>query len=120
VGMRREKRRFSARVQLHISYDMCAMMGVEAFADRARRELLATGETVRKRRVETRGDLTGQETQIARLARDGLTNPEIGAQLFISPRTVQYHLRKVFLKLGISSRAELDRVLPGDAAASSL
>jgi DNA-binding CsgD family transcriptional regulator len=100
--------------------EMLSTMGVEAFADRAGRELLATGETVRKRRVETRGDLTAQEAQIARLARDGLTNPEIGAQLFISPRTVQYHLRKVFLKLGISSRAELDRVLPGDPAASSL
>ena len=95
-------------------------MGIEAFADRARRELLAAGETVRKRRVETRGDLTAQEAQIARLARDGLTNPEIGAQLFISPRTVQYHLRKVFLKLGISSRTELERVLPGDPAAPSL
>jgi DNA-binding NarL/FixJ family response regulator len=95
-------------------------MGVEAFADRAGRELLATGETVRKRRVETRGDLTAQVTQIARLARDGLTNPEIGGQLFISPRTVQYHLRKVFLKFGISSRAELERVLPGDPAAPSL
>ena len=94
-------------------------MGVDAFADRAQRELLATGETVRKRSVETRGDLTAQETQIARLARDGLTNPEIGAQLFISPRTVQYHLRKVFLKLGISSRAELERVLPGDPDAPS-
>jgi len=99
---------------------MLSRMGVEAFAERARRELLATGGTVRKRRVETRGDLTAQEAQIARLARDGLTNPEIGAQLFISPRTVQYHLRKVFLKLGISSRSELERVLPGDPAAPSL
>jgi DNA-binding CsgD family transcriptional regulator len=118
--LRREQRRVEAREQLHTADDMLSMMGVEAFADRARRELLATGETVRKRQVETRGDLTAQEVQIARLARDGLTNPEIGAQLFISPRTVQYHLRKVFLKLGISSRAELDRVLPGDPAASSL
>jgi DNA-binding CsgD family transcriptional regulator len=95
---------------------MLSTMGVEAFADRAQRELLATGETVRKRRAETRGDLTAQEAQIARLAQDGLSNPEIGAQLFISPRTVQYHLRKVFLKLGINSRSELDRVLPGDPA----
>jgi len=118
--LRREQRRVDAREQLRIAHEMLSTMGVEAFADRARRELLATGETVRKRRVETRDDLTAQEAQIARLARDGLTNPEIGAQLFISPRTVQYHLRKVFLKLGISSRAELDRVLPGDPAASSL
>jgi len=118
--LRREQRRVDAREQLHTADDMLSMMGVEAFADRARRELLATGETVRKRRVETRADLTAQEAQIARLAREGLTNPEIGAQLFISPRTVQYHLRKVFLKLGISSRAELDRVLPGEAAAPSL
>jgi DNA-binding CsgD family transcriptional regulator len=117
--LRREQRRVDAREQLHTADDMLSMMGVEAFADRARRELLATGETVRKRRVETRGDLTAQEAQIARLARDGLTNPEIGAQLFISPRTVQYHLRKVFLKLGVSSRAELDRVLPGGPAGSS-
>jgi DNA-binding CsgD family transcriptional regulator len=118
--LRREQRRVDAREQLRIAHEMLSTMGVEAFADRARRELLATGETVRKRRVETRDDLTAQEAQIARLARDGLTNPEIGAQLFISPRTVQYHLRKVFLKLGISSRAELDLVLPGDPAASSL
>jgi DNA-binding CsgD family transcriptional regulator len=118
--LRREQRRVDAREQLHTAVDMLSMMGLEAFADRARRELLATGETVRKRRVETRGDLSPQEAQIARLARDGLTNPEIGAQLFISPRTVQYHLRKVFLKLGISSRAELARVLPGDPAVSSL
>jgi DNA-binding CsgD family transcriptional regulator len=118
--LRREQRRVAAREQLHTADDMLSTMGVEAFADRARRELLATGETVRKRRAETRGDLTAQEAQIARLARDGLTNPEIGAQLFISPRTVQYHLRKVFLKLGISSRAELERVVPGDPAASPL
>ena len=117
--LRREQRRVDAREQLRTAHEMLSTMGVEAFAERARRELLATGETVRKRRVETRGDLTAQETQIARLARDGLTNPEIGAQLFISPRTVQYHLRKVFLKLGISSRAELERVLPGNTTASS-
>jgi DNA-binding CsgD family transcriptional regulator len=117
--LRREQRRVDARTQLRAAYEMLSKMGVEAFADRAGRELLATGEAVRKRRVETRGDLTAQEAQIARLARDGLTNPEIGGQLFISPRTVQYHLRKVFLKLGISSRAELDRVLPGDPAGSS-
>jgi len=117
--LRREHRRVDAREQLRTAEEMLSTMGVEAFADRARRELLATGETVRKRSVETRGDLTAQEAQIARLANDGLTNPEIGAQLFISPRTVQYHLRKVFLKLGISSRAELERVLPGDPAAPS-
>jgi DNA-binding CsgD family transcriptional regulator len=118
--LRREQRRVDARTQLRAAYEMLSTMGVEAFAGRAGRELLATGETVRKRRVETRGDLTAQETQIARLARDGLTNPEIGAQLFISPRTVQYHLRKVFLKLRISSRAELERVLPADPAGPSL
>ena len=110
--LRREQRRVDAREQLRTAHELLSTMGVDAFADRAERELLATGETVRKRRVETRGDLTAQEAQIARLARDGLTNPEIGAQLFISPRTVQYHLRKVFLKLGISSRGELERVLP--------
>jgi DNA-binding NarL/FixJ family response regulator len=76
--------------------------------------LRATGETVRKRGVETRGDLTAQESLIARLARDGLSNPEIGTRLFISPRTVQYHLRKVFIKLDIRSRNQLDRVVPGD------
>jgi len=110
--LRREQRRVDAREQLRTAHELLSTMGVDAFADRAERELLATGVTVRKRRVETRGDLTAQEAQIARLARDGLTNPEIGAQLFISPRTVQYHLRKVFLKLGISSRGELERVLP--------
>ena len=87
-------------------------MGAEAFAERARRELGATGEKVRKRTVETRDQLTAQEGQIARLAREGRTNPEIGAQLFISPRTVEWHLRKVFSKLGIRSRKELAVALP--------
>jgi DNA-binding NarL/FixJ family response regulator len=82
-------------------------MGAEAFAERARRELLATGETVRKRTVETIDDLTAQERQIASMAREGLSNPEIGAQLFLSARTVEWHLGKVFLKLGIRSRKEL-------------
>jgi DNA-binding NarL/FixJ family response regulator len=88
-------------------------MGAEAFAARAGRELLATGETARRRSDETRDDLTAQEAQIAQLARDGLSNPEIGARLFISPRTVEWHLHKVFAKLGIANRGELDRVLPG-------
>ncbi len=86
----------------------------EAFAERARRELLATGETVRKRVSETGDALTAQEAQVARLARDGLSNPEIAARLFISSRTVQYHLRKVFTKLGVTSRSQLHRVLPSD------
>ena len=89
-------------------------MGMEAFAERARRELAATGETARKRTVEITVALTAQEAQIARLAGDGLSNPEIGTRLFISARTVQYHLGKVFTKLGISSRSQLDLVLPAD------
>ena len=93
-------------------------MAIEAFASRADRELLATGERARKRTVETREDLTAQELQIARLARDGLSNPEIGARLFISPRTVEYHLHKVFTKLDIRSRNALDRVLPPEASAA--
>jgi DNA-binding NarL/FixJ family response regulator len=93
-------------------------MGVEAFAERAARELLATGERAHKRAVETRGDLTAQEAQVARLARDGLSNPEIGARLFISPLTVEYHLHKVFTKLKISSRKQLDLVFLGDADAA--
>ena len=93
-------------------------MGNEPFAERARRELLATGETVRKRTVETLDELTPQETQIARLAADGLTNPEIGAQLFLSPRTVEWHLRKVFTKLGINSRRQLRTALPDVALAT--
>jgi DNA-binding NarL/FixJ family response regulator len=87
-------------------------MGAEGFAERARRELAATGEKVRPRRDETRDELTPQEVQIARLARDGLTNPQIGAQLFLSPRTVEWHLRKVFSKLEIQSRKSLAGALP--------
>jgi DNA-binding NarL/FixJ family response regulator len=87
-------------------------IGAQAFAERSRRELLATGERARKRSVETLDELTAQEIQVARMARDGLSNAEIGAQLFISARTVKYHLQKVFAKLGILSRHELGRVLP--------
>lgn len=105
--LRRENRRVSAREHLRIAYDMLGGIGAEAFAERARGELLATGETVRKRAVETRDVLTAQESLVARLAAQGLTNPEIGSQLFISPRTAEYHLRKVFTKLGISSRRSL-------------
>jgi DNA-binding CsgD family transcriptional regulator len=89
---------------------MFSGIGAQGFAERARHELLATGETVRKRADDAPEVLTPQEAHIARLARDGLSNPEIGAQLFISPRTVQYHLRKVFLKLDITSRNQLSRV----------
>ena len=110
--LRRAGRRIDAREQLREAYEMLTVMGVEGFAERARRELLATGENVRKRRVETTGDLTAQEAQIARLARDGLSNPEISTQLFISPRTVEWHLRKIFAKLDISSRKQLRGALP--------
>ncbi len=110
--LRRAGRRIDAREQLREAYEMLTLMGVEGFAERARRELLATGENVRKRRVETTGDLTAQEAQIARLARDGLSNPEISTQLFLSPRTVEWHLRKIFAKLDISSRKQLRGALP--------
>jgi len=110
--LRRSRRRLEARDHLRRAQEMFASMGARAFEARAGRELLATGETARKRTDETRDELTAQELQIAQLARDGLSNPEIGARLFISPRTVEYHLRKVFAKLGISSRAHLDRALP--------
>jgi DNA-binding CsgD family transcriptional regulator/tetratricopeptide (TPR) repeat protein len=115
--LRRENRRVDARTQLRTAYEMLDAIGMEAFAERARRELMATGETVRKRRAGTRDQLTPQEEQIARLARDGLSNQEIGAQLFLSARTVEWHLRKVFTKLGISSRRQLRAALtqPGQA-----
>jgi DNA-binding CsgD family transcriptional regulator len=109
--LRRENRRTEAREQLRRAHAEFSGFGAEAFAERARRELVATGETARRRVDETRDVLTPQEVQIAQLARDGQTNPEIGAQLFISARTVEYHLSKVFLKLGISSRKELRRAL---------
>ena len=110
--LRRENRRVDAREQLRTAHEMLVAIGMEAFAERARQELEATGEKVRKRTVETRDDLTAQERQIARLARDGLSNPEIGARLFLSPRTVEWHLRNVFAKLGIRSRRQLADALP--------
>jgi DNA-binding CsgD family transcriptional regulator len=113
--LRRENRRIDARETLRAAHEMFSAMGAEAFAERAARELLATGEKARKRTADTRGQLTAQERQIAELARDGHSNPEIGAQLFISPRTVEYHLHKVFTKLEIGSRNELQRVLPSEA-----
>jgi DNA-binding CsgD family transcriptional regulator len=105
--LRRERRRGDARDQLRIAHSMYAEIGMNGFAERARRELMATGETVRKRSSGTSDNLTAQEAQIARLAAEGCTNVEIGAQLFISPRTVEWHLRGVFTKLGIHSRKEL-------------
>jgi DNA-binding CsgD family transcriptional regulator len=107
--LRRENRRVDARVQVRAAHDAFTDVAASGFAERTLRELLATGETARKRTDETRDDLTPQEAQIARLAQDGYSNPEIGAQLFISPRTVQYHLRKVFRKLEIDSRRQLVR-----------
>jgi DNA-binding CsgD family transcriptional regulator len=108
--LRRANRRMDAREQLRAAHDAFSGIAAEAFAERARRELRATGETARRRTDDTRDILTPQEAQIATLARDGLSNPDIGAQLFISPRTVQYHLRKVFRKLDITSRNQLSRI----------
>jgi ATP/maltotriose-dependent transcriptional regulator MalT len=110
--LRREHRRVDVRAQLRAAHQQFVSIGMEAFAERARAELLATGEKVRKRTAATRDDLTAQELQIARLAGDGLSNAEIGARLFLSPRIVEWHLRKVFGKLGIRSRRELATALP--------
>jgi DNA-binding CsgD family transcriptional regulator len=115
--LRREGRRVDAREQLRRAHDAFAAIGMEAFAERARRELIATGERVRKRNDEVRTELTPQEEQIARLARDGMSNREISAQLFISARTVEWHLGKVFTKLGITSRRQLQVALPRDRLA---
>jgi DNA-binding CsgD family transcriptional regulator len=109
--LRRENRRADARTQLRAAYDQFTSIGMQAFAERARKELLAMGEAVGRHSAETREQLTPQEEQVARLVRDGLSNPEIGAQLFLSSRTVQYHLHKVFTKLGVSSRRELPAAL---------
>jgi DNA-binding CsgD family transcriptional regulator len=115
--LRRERRRLDAREQLRTAFEMFIAMRIEAFGGRAERELLATGGRVRKRGVETREELTVQESQVARLARAGLSNAEIGARLFISQHTVAYHLRKVFAKLGVTSRNQLSGALPGGASA---
>jgi DNA-binding NarL/FixJ family response regulator len=107
--LRRENRRLDARHQLNSAYSLFTDIGAEAFAERARRELLATGEKARKREVDTQSQLTPQEKHIIRLARDGRTNAEIAVELFISTRTVEWHMRKVFAKLGITSRRDLHR-----------
>ncbi|WP_349290893.1 helix-turn-helix transcriptional regulator [Actinoplanes solisilvae] len=112
--LRRERRRLEAREHLNRAHDMFDMIGMDAFAGRAARELRATGETARRRSVETNSDLTPRELQIARLAREGLSNPEIASRLFMSPRTVEYHLHKVFTKRGITSRVELRAALADD------
>jgi DNA-binding CsgD family transcriptional regulator len=118
--LRREGRRIEAREHLRLAHETFSQAGAEAFGERTRRELLATGETVARRTGDTRDHLTAQEAQIARLAADGHTNPEIGARLFISARTVEYHLHKVFAKLDISSRRQLRGALPEDHQALAL
>jgi DNA-binding CsgD family transcriptional regulator len=109
--LRSGNRRRDARAELRTAHDLFTTMGFEAFAERARRELAAAGDTVRKRTVDTASELTAQEAHIARLAVDGRTNAEIGAQLFLSTRTVEWHLGKVYTKLGVASRRELRRAL---------
>jgi DNA-binding CsgD family transcriptional regulator len=109
--LRREGRRVDAREQLRAAHEAFGGMGAEAWAERARRELVASGETARRRTPDTRDLLTPQEAQIARLVSAGATNPEVGAQLFLSPRTVEWHLRNVFAKLGIASRKQLREAL---------
>jgi DNA-binding CsgD family transcriptional regulator len=109
--LRRERRRTQAREQLSIASETFTTMGMEGFADRAARELQATGATARKRTVDATAQLTPQEAQIARLARGGLTNKEIAGRLYVSTRTIEYHLHKVFTKLGIASRHQLDKTL---------
>jgi len=118
--LRRQGRRLNAREQLRVAHELFVAIGMEAFAQRARNELLATGERVRRRSNEVRDQLTPQEEQIARLARDGLSNPEIAARLFLSARTVEWHLRKVFTKLGISSRRQLRETLPDGASRANV
>jgi DNA-binding CsgD family transcriptional regulator len=110
--LRGQGRNADAREQLRTAYGMFEEMGIDGFGARARRELAATGEKVRARRAEPRDELTPQELQIARLARDGLSNPEIGGRLFLSPRTVEWHLHRVFTKLGVRSRRDLAHALP--------
>jgi DNA-binding CsgD family transcriptional regulator len=110
--LRRENRRQDARAELRTAHELLTRIGAGAFADRARRELAATGETARKRSIQTPELLTAQEAQIAHLAANGLTNPEIGQQLFLSPHTIEWHLRKVFAKLGVRSRRQLRATLP--------
>ena len=109
--LRRQGQRTDARLQLRTAREMFAMIGMEAFADRAGRELVATGEKLRSRTIESHVRLTPQEAQIAQLANGGLTNPEIGARLFLSARTVEWHLGKVFAKLDVRSRRGLDAAL---------
>jgi ATP/maltotriose-dependent transcriptional regulator MalT len=110
--LRRRGRRVDAREQLRTAHATFVEMGAEAFAQRTCRELLATGETARRRTIETTDELTPHETRIARMARDGASNQDIATQLFVSRKTVEYHLHKVFTKLGISTRQQLDRALP--------